>query len=164
MINYNVIVVYDITEKKLLMCLRAKEPYKGKLNLVGGRIEPGETGEEAAYRELYEETGISRDKIRLAHVMDLTYYMTDLSMEVWSGKLMTDVSHVALKEEINHLLWVDRSESFCDMERFAGECNIEHILQHVDMDRDRTLLAADKLTADAFTADTLTSNTFTADT
>ena len=33
----NVILVYNKSENKILMCKRAKEPYKGKYNLVGGK-------------------------------------------------------------------------------------------------------------------------------
>ena len=39
-----------------------KEPYKGMYNFVGGKVEEGETNDEAAYRELFEETGISNYK------------------------------------------------------------------------------------------------------
>ena len=52
-----------------------------------------------------------------------------MELEIYSGKLMKDVP---LVEELNKLIWIDRSENFCDMERFAGNCNIEHILQMVD--------------------------------
>ena len=38
----NVILVYNKSEDKILMCKRAKEPYKGKYNLVGGKVEPNE--------------------------------------------------------------------------------------------------------------------------
>lgn len=31
---------------------------KGRINLVGGKVEPGETPEQAAYRELQEESGL----------------------------------------------------------------------------------------------------------
>ena len=34
----NVIAVYSKDEKKILMCKRLKEPYKGKFNLVGGKL------------------------------------------------------------------------------------------------------------------------------
>ena len=54
--GYNAIVVFDEACEKLLMCKRSKEPYKGKLNCVGGKIEPGEDGPAAGYRELWEET------------------------------------------------------------------------------------------------------------
>jgi 8-oxo-dGTP pyrophosphatase MutT (NUDIX family) len=41
----------------LLVRKNRPEWQKGRLNLVGGKIEPGETPEEAAVRELYEEAG-----------------------------------------------------------------------------------------------------------
>ena len=59
----NVIVVYDRTRQQILMCLRRKDPYKGKLNFVGGKLETGESSEEAAYRELQEETGVKHGKL-----------------------------------------------------------------------------------------------------
>lgn len=51
--RYNLIVVYDQNAQKLLMCKRTKEPYKDMLNFVGGKIESGETDEEAAYRAYF---------------------------------------------------------------------------------------------------------------
>ncbi len=47
--RYNVIAVYDPAEKNLLMCRRAKEPYKGMLNFAGGKIEPSETSDAARF-------------------------------------------------------------------------------------------------------------------
>ena len=46
------------SQKRLLMMRRAHEPGSGKLGLPGGVIEPGETGEEAAARETFEEMGL----------------------------------------------------------------------------------------------------------
>ena len=56
--GYNIIAVFNETADQWLMCKRKKNPYKGLSNLVGGKIEPGEEGLAAAYRELWEETGI----------------------------------------------------------------------------------------------------------
>ena len=42
---------------KVLMIRKGRGPYKGLLDLPGGRIEPGETFEQALYREFDEETG-----------------------------------------------------------------------------------------------------------
>lgn len=134
--RYNVIVVYDRSEEKLLMCRRAKDPYKGMLNFVGGKVEPDEAEDDSAYRELFEETGISRDDIVLSRVMDFKYYMAGMELQVYSGKLMKETR---LVEEVNKLTWIDRNENFCDMERFAGNCNIEHILQMVEYDRKKSL-------------------------
>ena len=134
--KYNVTVVFDKTEKKLLMCQRVKDPFKGKLNFVGGKVEPNETEDDAAYRELYEETGISKDDISLTRVLDFKYYLLNMELEVYCGKIKKDVK---LKEEINKLLWVDRTENFCDSDRFAGNCNIEHIIRQVELNKDITL-------------------------
>ena len=59
----NCIVVFDKNKEKLLFCKRAKNPYKGLINFVGGKVEPEETSENAAYRELFEETGIFANKL-----------------------------------------------------------------------------------------------------
>ena len=134
--KYNVSVIFDKTEKKLLMCKREKDPFKGKINFVGGKVEPNETEDEAAYRELYEETGISKNDIILTRVMDFKYYYWNMELEVYYGKLKKDVT---LKEEINKLLWIDRTENFCDSERFAGNTNIEHIIRVCEMHRDESL-------------------------
>lgn len=49
----NCIVVFDKDKTKTLFCKRMKEPFKGTLNFVGGKVEPGESSEDAAYRELF---------------------------------------------------------------------------------------------------------------
>ena len=69
----NVIIVYNKEENKILMCKREKEPYKGKFNLVGGKVEQNEDELHAAYRELQEETGITDKDITLTHIMNFQY-------------------------------------------------------------------------------------------
>ena len=69
----NIIVIFDKEITSTLMCKRTKEPYKGMYNFVGGKVEENETNDEAAYRELFEETGISKNDIELDHFMDLNY-------------------------------------------------------------------------------------------
>ncbi len=44
--GYNCIMVYSNDRSRLLFCKRKKDPYKGLYNLVGGKIEPGEEGED----------------------------------------------------------------------------------------------------------------------
>ena len=132
----NVIVVYDHARQKILMCRRRRDPYKGKLNFVGGKLEPGESGEEAAYRELWEETSISREDIRLVHLMDMVYYTYHMTIEVYTGRL----NHkMCVSGEENDLLWLDANENFEDMNRFAGEGNIAHIIEMIRDDIDNIL-------------------------
>ncbi len=128
--GYNVIAVFAPDRRTMLMCKRVKDPYKGLYNMVGGKIESGEDGYTAAYRELYEETGITKDDIRITHLMTFTYPLCDEYVEVYAGGLKRSVT---LHEEKNPLLWVDISENFFDMEKFAGEGNIGHIMEHVKL-------------------------------
>lgn len=126
--GYNCIMVYSKDGEKLLLCRRTKDPYMGKYNLVGGKIEDGEEGIEAAYRELEEETGISGDDIDLLHMMDFTYYNQDCVVEVYAGKLKREGE---LREEKHPLIWFDADGDFFDEELFAGEGNIGHMVMQV---------------------------------
>ena len=67
--GYNLIVIFNEHADKMLMCKRRKNPYKGLSNFVGGKIEENENALEAAYRELEEETAITRNDIILSHLM-----------------------------------------------------------------------------------------------
>lgn len=69
-----------------------KDPYKGQLNYVGGKVEEGESSEKAAYRELEEETGIARRQIRLFRLMDIRYYHQGFVLEIYVSRLEEDVS------------------------------------------------------------------------
>ena len=62
--QYNILLVFSPDEGQVLMCLRRKPPYRGKLNFIGGKIEAGESSETAAYRELWEETGLTLTSIQ----------------------------------------------------------------------------------------------------
>lgn len=130
----NVILVYNKEGNKILMCKREKEPYKGKLNLVGGKVEQNENELLAAYRELQEETGITSNDIKLTHIMNFQYKLLDMELEVYTGKINKEVT---LVEEINKLYWIDKNENFFDINRFAGEGNIGHMLQHTETYKDK---------------------------
>lgn len=132
--GYNVIMVYNHKMDKLLMCKRLKDPYKGLSNLVGGKIENGETGIQAAYRELLEETNISKDDIDLHHLMDFTYHQHGIYLEVYVGRLKREVK---ISGEENILYWSDLNENFFDMTLYAGEGNIGHMIAQVDYVKDQ---------------------------
>jgi ADP-ribose pyrophosphatase YjhB (NUDIX family) len=60
--NPSILVTAMITwQQRLLMCRRAHEPYSGLWCAPGGFMEQEETLEEAAARELVEETGVRID-------------------------------------------------------------------------------------------------------
>lgn len=124
----NLVVVFNKKLDKGLFCIRAKDPYKGLYNFVGGQAEPEETKEEAAYRELAEETGIKREDIKLDYFMDIIYQKYENDISVYYGILEKDV---VLVEEKNKLEWVDLDENLLDCTKFAGNYNIPHIVRQI---------------------------------
>ena len=124
----NLIVVFSADLDKVLFCIRAKEPYKGLYNFVGGKVENGETNDDAAYRELFEETGISRENIKLDHFMDLNYFKYENNLQVYYGILKHEVN---LIEEKNKLEWVTINDELLNNSKFAGNYNIPHIIRQI---------------------------------
>ena len=124
----NLIVVFSADLDKVLFCIRAKEPYKGLYNFVGGKVENGETNDDAAYRELFEETGISREDIKLDHFMDLNYFKYENNLQVYYGILKHEVN---LIEEKNKLGWVTINDELLNNSKFAGNYNIPHIIRQI---------------------------------
>lgn len=134
--GYNLIAVFDEKAERMLMCKRKKDPYQGLSNFVGGKIEEGEDGLAAAYRELEEETAITKTDITLSHLMDFVYRVDACYVEVYVGKLNKPVM---VKGEENDLYWAGTDHDFFDPEKYAGEGNIGHIMMHIDMHRDELL-------------------------
>lgn len=132
--GYNVIIIFNKSLDKILLCERKKDPYQGLHNFVGGKIEKGEHCQTAAYRELYEETAITRNDVSLVHLMDFTYHLDDIYVEVWVGNLNKEV---IVRDETNRLFWSDLNHNFFDLNIYAGEGNIGHMLEHVKMSKDK---------------------------
>lgn len=128
----NIIIIFNQNEDKVLMCLRKKDPYKGLYNFVGGKLEPDENDLDAAYRELFEETSITKADINLVRLMDFNYYMSNIELQVYVGKLVEDVVTI---EEVNKLVWIDTKENFFDYKKFAGEGNIGHMMEQIKIYR-----------------------------
>lgn len=135
--GYNVLLILSQDERQVLMCERSKPPYQGMLNLVGGKIEPGEDGLHAAYRELQEETGITRDAIALHQLLRFEYSYEDCWLEAYVGRLSQSVKPSG---EENPLVWVSAQENFFDLARFAGMGNIGHMMEQYRAYRERIFI------------------------
>ena len=127
--SYNCIIVLNKEKDRILFCKRMKDPYEGLYNFVGGKIEEGEDSLAAAYRELYEETGITDKDIILYPFMDYIWHFQQIRMEVYVGVLKNEVE---LQREKHPLCWLDFSQDF-DMKLFAGEGNIGHMIEILKM-------------------------------
>ena len=68
--------------------------------------------------------------------MNFNYKLQDMELEVYAGRLNKEVK---LVEEINKLLWVDKNDNFFDIDKYAGEGNIGHMLRQVEIYKDEVL-------------------------
>ena len=106
----------------------------GMYNLVGGKIEKEDDGLNEAYRELFEETNIQKSDVDLVYFMNLSYIKWNKELEVYYGILNKDVT---LIEEVNKLEWIPIDDNFFDMNKYAGEGNIGHIIEEIKIDMNK---------------------------
>ena len=120
-------------EDKVLFTVRNLDPDKGKWDLPGGFIDPNETAEEAACREIKEELGIEISNSDLKYITtspnnylykNVPYRTMDIFYEC---ELTSDVIKVEAVDEIQELIWVKRSEidlnqiGFVSIRKVIGE-------------------------------------------
>ncbi|MFF2793849.1 NUDIX hydrolase [Lysinibacillus xylanilyticus] len=89
---YKYTVCFVKNENNILMLNREKSPIMGVWNGVGGKIEKGETPDEGALREVFEETGIRVERY---------FSKGTVSWETSNGE--RDGIYVYLYEVTNHL-------------------------------------------------------------
>lgn len=115
-----------IFEEKILFTVRNVNPDKGKLDLPGGFIDPGETAEQAACREIEEELGFEINPSDLRYVTttpndylykNVAYRTLDIFYEC---KLSSDTIAVKAKDEIQDLVWLKRNEIVLDAIGFVS--------------------------------------------
>jgi NAD+ diphosphatase len=113
-------------EDKILFTVRNVDPDKGKLDLPGGFIDPNETAEEAACREIKEELGleISEDNLKFITTAPNNYFYKNVpyrTMDIfYECSLEQDSISVNAKDEIEELVWIKRSEINLDKIGFVS--------------------------------------------
>ena len=78
----NAVRVFVVAGNKVL-CIRYKEENIGYIDIPGGKIEEGETGVEAAIREVKEETGIEVSNLEEAGIVIIEYPDRIYNMKVF---------------------------------------------------------------------------------
>lgn len=70
-------ILYCIQGSEVLLGMKKKDFGAGKWNGFGGKVKEGETVEEAAVRELAEESGLRTTPAALQRVADVQFYFAD---------------------------------------------------------------------------------------
>ncbi|AMD85279.1 mutator mutT protein [Capnocytophaga haemolytica] len=103
-------------DDKILFTVRNEDPDKGRLDLPGGFIDPNETAEEAACREVREEMGLTITPSQLHYIgshpnnypyKSIPYRTMDLFFEC----VLSDPNvHIVAPNEIKALQWIALNE------------------------------------------------------
>jgi 8-oxo-dGTP diphosphatase len=104
-------IIHD-AEGRLVVVRRGRPPSKGLWSIPGGRVEPGESDQDAVRREVREETGLQVDVLDAAGSVVLAasagdrYLVTDYLAAVIPGA-STDV---VAGDDADEARWVSESE------------------------------------------------------
>lgn len=98
---------------RLLIARRACEPAKGTLDLIGGFVDMHETGEEAAAREMKEETGLEPDSVRYLFSIPNTYLYSGFevhTLDMFFECSVKEFSGSRAEDDVSELLIMDKRQ------------------------------------------------------
>lgn len=95
---------------KYLLIRRVNPPSKGMYAFPGGRVETGESLEQAVLRELLEETGLTGTDAQLYAEYDLTREGGSFALSVFKVRI-NDVSGASAQDDAEDLGWYKISET-----------------------------------------------------
>lgn len=97
-----------LRQQQVLLALRHTRQHQGdKWEFPGGKLEPGETAEQALQRELHEELAITVGDCQSLMALSYSYPERDVLLDIW---LVTSFSGEPQGAEGQPLQWVDISK------------------------------------------------------
>lgn len=109
-----------INKDKVFATQRGYGEYKDGWEFPGGKIEPGETPEEAIVREIREELEAEIEPVRLIDTVEYDYPGFHLSMDCFLCRLKSE--NIVLKEH-EAARWLDKS-SLYDVEWLPADLGL----------------------------------------
>lgn len=94
--HIDVVAAVIITDEGILATQRSKGEFDGKWEFPGGKIEPGETPEEALKREIKEELDVDVEIDSFVEAVDYTY--TDFGIRLYVFVCSVHAGNMALRE------------------------------------------------------------------
>ncbi|MDB5629632.1 MAG: hydrolase [Tardiphaga sp.] len=92
---------------RILLVRRAHDPGRGRWSVPGGRVEHGETLEQAVHREVAEETGLAIEIVGLAGIREvLPLHQTSGHYVVLSYAALWRGGEVVLNDEHDAAQWI----------------------------------------------------------
>lgn len=95
MIKKSVLIMVFKKEKFLLLRRSDKDTYAGKWEFPAGGMEKGEKAEQSAKRELFEETGIIRDRVGFVGLLERDAGDRHIIFSVFATDAIDDVISIS---------------------------------------------------------------------
>lgn len=95
-------VIYD--GDRILSCQRSYGEFKDGWEFPGGKLEPGETAEQAVVRELHEELDVTIGDLEHLCAVEYDYETFHLSMECFTCKIVAGTIEERVHE---NMAWLD---------------------------------------------------------
>jgi 8-oxo-dGTP diphosphatase len=121
MIKYVLAFIFDTNNNIWLIEKQKPSWQKGKLNGIGGKIEEGETEDEAMYRELEEEAGVTDVQLfKVGEMIGNNNDDSDFYIAIYTG--ITDQVLKTMEDETISLF-------MCDLTGFEYNENVPSLIE-----------------------------------
>ncbi len=130
-INASAAVAAIIVDNKgrVMLTRRARDPWKGKLDLPGGFVDPGESLEQALRRELKEELGVELTSLNYLCSFPNEYVFSGFKVRTTDAAFVCTIAdtNISAHDDINEIIWTEPKN--IDLNNIPAT-SIQNIIKH----------------------------------